>query len=118
MHDGFACGKNAFGFTVSLCLGKVSNQVFTHFIGSIKAEWGGITDVEFDDVVALSLHPHRFRQNGAANVVTNIVQLVRFADFAHGFSENDEKTWTALEAGNIRFRIIFGNVARNRENGQ
>ena len=84
MHDGFARGEYAFGFAVALCLGKVGNQVFAHFIRRIEAERCRVADVEFDDVVALPFHTHRFRQYRAANVVTDVVQLVRFADFAHG----------------------------------
>ena len=110
VHDGFARGKDTFGFAVALRLGEVGDEVFAHFVRRVKAERCRVADVEFDDVVALTFHAHRFRQHRAANVVADVVQLVRFADFAHGVLRWNGRN----EGGNIRSSGAFGNVVLRR----
>jgi hypothetical protein len=46
--------------------------------GASKAESGEVADVQLDDVVAFVLHLLRLLQHGAANVVADVVELVRF----------------------------------------
>jgi hypothetical protein len=57
---------------------QVADHVLHDLVRRIEAEHGQVADVELDDLVAVLLHLARLFQRGAADLVTDVIQLVRF----------------------------------------
>ena len=83
VDDGLAGGVKAFGIAVALRGRQVADNVHQDFVGCFEAERGGVADVEFEDFVAFFFKLKGFFVYGAADVVTDVVELGGFAEFIH-----------------------------------
>jgi hypothetical protein len=84
MHDRLARGEHTLGIRVAGRARQVQDHVLNNFIRRVEAERREIADVQLDDAVALFFEPLRMFEDGPANVVADIQQLVGFENRFHG----------------------------------
>ena len=87
MHHRFTCTKNALAIRVTRRIGQITDHVLLDFLGRIKAKYGQITDVEFDDFLTVLFHLTGAVHDGPAYVVTDVGQLVGFLNGSQSPSE-------------------------------
>ncbi len=83
LHDGLAGREEPLGIGVSLGIGEIENHIVQDLVRSGETERGGIPDVQLQDLIPLLLEPLRFLQYRAPDVVTDIVELLRFLETPH-----------------------------------
>ncbi len=76
LHDRSPGGQDAFGVGVPLCMGQLADVVLLDLVGGVEPERGRVADVELEDVVALILQALGLGEDGPANVVEHVGQLV------------------------------------------
>ena len=101
LHHRAAGRQQALGVAVPVGLRQVEDDVLQHLGGCLEAERGRVADVELEHMLALGLHPLRFLQHRAADVVADIGQLRRLGD-VHAANL---KTGARRPTGHIRSRF-------------
>ncbi|MNY27842.1 hypothetical protein D3C86_1617790 [compost metagenome] len=84
MHDGLARREDALGVRVTRRIGQVAHHVLLDLLRGIETEHGQVADVQLDDLVPFLLHLPGLFQHRAADVIANVLELVRFLDGFHG----------------------------------
>ncbi|MNJ40287.1 hypothetical protein D3C77_351790 [compost metagenome] len=91
LHHRLAGREEPLGVAVALALGHVEDHILDDLFRRIETERGRVADVELDDAVAFVLETAGLFMHRAANVIADIVELVRLVDSEHG--ERDSFPW-------------------------
>ena len=86
LHDRLARAEQAVAVGIAFAVGKLTAHVQDHLVDGAEAEGGRVTDIELEYVGTHLLHTVRFVDDGAADVVEDVIELGGFTQFAHGGS--------------------------------
>ena len=75
-NNGPTSRNDSFGGGIALGSRQGSDHIAHDDIGSLEAEDGWVTGVEFQDGVPIELHAFRFRRDLAANVIRDALEFV------------------------------------------
>ena len=84
LHHRLAGGEEPLGVAVALALGHVEDHILDDLLRCFEAKRGRIADVELDDAVTFVFETASFFVHRAADVIADIVELVRLVDSEHG----------------------------------
>jgi hypothetical protein len=85
LHHRLARREESLGIAVALAGGHVEDGVLEQLLRGLEAEGRRVADIELEDAVTLVLQAAGLLVDGAADVVTDVVQLVRFLYGIHGY---------------------------------
>ena len=83
VHDRLARGEDALRIRITGGVGQVADHVQLNFFRRVETEDTEVADVELDDLLPLVLHLLGLLQDGPANVIADVGQLVRFMHRFH-----------------------------------
>jgi len=84
LHHRLAGREEPLGVTVALAERHVEDHILDDLFRRIETERGRVADVELDDAVAFVFETASFFMHRAADVIADIVELVRLVDSEHG----------------------------------
>jgi KaiC/GvpD/RAD55 family RecA-like ATPase len=90
VHDRLARRKHALRVGIAGRAVHVADHVLHDLVRRIETEHGQVADVELDDLVAVVLHLARLFERGAADLVADVVQLVRFQNRSHNITLSNQ----------------------------
>lgn len=83
LHDRLAGAEQALGVAVALCGRQVADHVLEDFVRRFETKRRRVADVQLEDAMAFLFQAFGVLEHWAANVITDVGELVRFADL-HG----------------------------------
>ena len=84
LHDRLAGGEQAARVRVALALRELLAHVLHDLVRRAKAERRGVADVELENALALGLHAGGLVNDGAADVIQDVVELRGLLELSHG----------------------------------
>ena len=84
LHDRLARGEQAARVGIAFAVGQLLAHVLNDLIGRAETKGRRVADVELEDALAFVLHTGGFIDDGAADVVEDVVEFGGFRKSTHG----------------------------------